>query len=68
MGQSKKINDRLDDLLALQRKHAQSARECPEYGKRPLSSKDTLGSIVLADPTRARYAPAAKRSWKTLGH
>jgi hypothetical protein len=50
MGQSKKINERLDELLALQRKHAASARECADCGNLPLSTRDPLSAVMLADP------------------
>jgi hypothetical protein len=49
MGQSKKINDRLDDLLAMQERHKQSAWTCPDCGAQPLTSRDLLGQVFVVD-------------------
>jgi hypothetical protein len=47
-------------LLALRAKHKNSARVCSECGEQPLSLKDPLGAVKLADPETGDVCPGCK--------
>jgi hypothetical protein len=49
-----------EELLKLREKHKQSRRECDNCVNRPLSSRDPLGAVILADPDMGKLCPGCK--------
>jgi hypothetical protein len=65
--QPEKRRKEAERLLALREKHQQSARVCDECGNRPLSSKDPLSSVLLADPETGQLCPGCKAILEDAG-